>query len=333
MDNEQFMVNMPTEQTKGNHCELYNNCIFSLDAITSLCVESICIIDFKKRRFHYVSDHGLFLCGHSREEVMELGYDFYSKTVHPDDMQLFNNMYHIINSYIIEHHDDVHYFSFTARIKNHPQINASEYLYVYHKLKPVLVNGNLSFGICALTLSTISNSKNLRAFFNFSAYFDEYSFTTEKWERQSKRCLTEREREIIKLSAQGYCNKLINGILYTSYEVVRHSITNLLKTFNIKSMKEVIVYATDHLMLFGNVSHEDDENSANFQLSRKDKEKKRKEQDKKRKLTGEKLHNIQIRLNNGQSVNSIANDENVSRGSIRHAVNSGKITKPNDKKT
>jgi hypothetical protein len=96
-------------------------------------------------------------------------------------------------------------------------------------------------------------------------------------------------------------------------------------------MKEVIVYTTVNLMLFGDASHEGDENLSDSQLSRKNK---KKEQDKQnRKLTGEKLQNVQIRLNNGQSVNSIAKDENVSRGSIRHAVNSGKITKTDDKKT
>jgi hypothetical protein len=43
------------------------------------------IIDFQKRCFKDVANHSLFLCGHSPDEVMELGYDFYSRIVHEDD--------------------------------------------------------------------------------------------------------------------------------------------------------------------------------------------------------------------------------------------------------
>jgi hypothetical protein len=117
-----------------------------------------------------------------------------------------------------------------------------------------------------------------------------------------------------------------------SYDALRHSIKNIFKTLDVSSMKEAIVYAAGHLILFDAASYECDENSDNPQLPRKRKNKENKGKKQRRKLTDEKLQCIQIRLNNGQSGNSIATVENISRSSIRHAIDSGKLTKPNDKK-
>jgi DNA-binding NarL/FixJ family response regulator len=307
-----------------------NDHIFLFDTVAPLCMGSVYIMDLKKQGFHSVSNHKLFLCGHSKEEVMEMGYSFYSKIIHPDDLPLFDNMHHIIDSYITGQEGKVAYFSFTARIKNHPQRNESDYLNVYHRLIPVFFNGELCFGLCRMSLSTVCASRNLRAYFNIDSYFDEYSFQNGEWKRQKNKCLTKQEKEILKLSIQGFSNKEIAAELEISYDVLRHSITGILKTLGVRSMKEAITHAASHLMLFDAASYECNDNSDNTQLPKKRKNKKKKQN---RKLTGEKLQNIQIRLNNGQSINSIAIDENISRGSIRHAVESGKLTKPNDKKT
>jgi hypothetical protein len=62
-----------------------------------MAIEAVFVIDFQQRCFRYVAEHDLFLCGHTREEVMELGYDFFSKVVHPDDMLLLDNYYDAIS--------------------------------------------------------------------------------------------------------------------------------------------------------------------------------------------------------------------------------------------
>jgi DNA-binding CsgD family transcriptional regulator len=307
-----------------------NDQIFLFDTVTSLCMGSVYTIDFKKQRFSNVSRHKLFPCGYSPEEVMEMGYSFYSKIIHLDDLPLFDNMHHIIDSYITGQEEKVNHFSFTARIKNHPQRNESDYLNVYHKLVPIFVDGELRSGVCMMSLSTVCGSKNLRAYFDRNSYFDEYSFKNGKWKRHENKCLTKWEEEIMKLSIQGLSNKEIAIELEVSYDALRHSIKNILKTLGVRSMKEAIVYAVSHLILFDAASHEYNDNSDNPQLPQKRKNKKKKQR---RKLTGEKLQNIQIRLNNGESVNSIATVENISRSSIRYALDSGKLTKPNDKKT
>lgn len=43
--------------------------------------QSIYIIDYYKKKFLYVADNSLFLCGHTSEEVKELGYRFYTNHI------------------------------------------------------------------------------------------------------------------------------------------------------------------------------------------------------------------------------------------------------------
>jgi DNA-binding NarL/FixJ family response regulator len=289
------------------------------ETLSSLCSEAIYIIDFKRQCFCYVSNHDLFLCGHSQEEVMRSGYDFYSKIIHPDDLSLLKTMYHIINLYILEQKESINYFSFTVRLKNYLQENQFDYFMVYHKLKPIY-NQESNLGICTLTLSVMPDSGNLIACLNNNdSYLDEYSFISGKWKRQKNKGLTEKERAIIVLSKQGLDNKSIAGKLCISYDTLRHAITILCEKLGVKNLKQAVVYATNHLMLFETKTESFNKNVSSDQPPKKSNEKQR------NKLTAEKLHNIQIRLNRGQSVNSIVKEENISRSSIRNAVKTGKL--------
>lgn len=51
------------------------------DAISRTTYQSLYIIDYYKKNFLYVSDNPLFLCGHTSEEVRDMGYLFYIQHV------------------------------------------------------------------------------------------------------------------------------------------------------------------------------------------------------------------------------------------------------------
>jgi hypothetical protein len=115
------------------------NSTVSIEAFSSICTEAMYIIDFQKQGFRYVSCHNLFLCGHSCEDVMQLGYDFYSKTVHKKDFALLVEIYRAILTWLKEHkrmQKDVNYFSFTIRLKvPYSSVNKTNYFMVYHEMK------------------------------------------------------------------------------------------------------------------------------------------------------------------------------------------------------
>jgi hypothetical protein len=184
-----FYENISLSTMVGNE-----NCMIGIDAFSDLCIEAIYVIDFKQRCFSYVSDHDLFLCGHSKDEVLRLGYDFYSEIVHKDDLpQLVETHQEILKCLCIPDsiNDDIFYFSCTFRIKNYMhQGKRPKYLMIYQKLIPKFVDSEIRYGICLITSSVIKNTGNLRLYYKNNPYFDKYSFITKKWEKQNIEYLT-----------------------------------------------------------------------------------------------------------------------------------------------
>jgi DNA-binding CsgD family transcriptional regulator/predicted RNA-binding Zn-ribbon protein involved in translation (DUF1610 family) len=245
--------------------------------IASLHAEAIYIIDLKKQNFYYVSDHDLCLCGRSQKEIMRQGHNFYAEIIHQDDLFLFENIYYIINSYITEH-PDVSYFSFIARIKNHSQTDESDYLKVFHKLKPIFSpEGELILGAYLLTLSTKLDSGNIRAYCNDSLYFDEYSIPNEEWTGHKIEYLTKREMKILEFHKQGFDNKTIAGKLCIASDTLRHTITMIYEKLGVKNMKQAQALAINFPRLFKMTSSNGyAEKPADSQLPQTDKGKKSK---------------------------------------------------------
>jgi DNA-binding CsgD family transcriptional regulator len=273
--------------------------VIDMDDLASLCMEAMYVIDFQKRVFHSISKHSLFLCGHSHEEALKLGIvDFYKKIVSPKDQALQEKILSLILNRLSVRDEqtlDIKYISFNFMIKSYPQIGKTpEYLMVYHKLNPIFVNGQIQFGICVLTCSVIPKSGNLRIYYKNSLYFDEYSDKSGEWERHQFEPLTEQELLILRFSKQRLNNKQIADKLGITYDTVRHAIRRICEKFHVETMVQAIIYATDHLLLF----------DPSLPIPKRNKKKKKcKKRDK---LTPKILQDIGIRLDRGQSVNSIA---------------------------
>jgi hypothetical protein len=90
------------------------------DLYMPVFMEAVYVVDFFERCFSYVPVHDLFLCGYSRERVMQLGYNFYPEIVHADDLPLLIKIHRVIlnSPYIAEkeRQNNMWYFYFTLRI-------------------------------------------------------------------------------------------------------------------------------------------------------------------------------------------------------------------------
>ncbi len=70
-----------------------NGYLEAVKAFARLSYESVYVINYENMSFEYVSENPLFLCGHSPEAVMQMGYDFYFKQVPEADLELL----HVLN--------------------------------------------------------------------------------------------------------------------------------------------------------------------------------------------------------------------------------------------
>lgn len=306
----QFYREVPTIDGDDND----DNLPFDLDIFSAMCIEAVYVIDFRKRKFRYVADHDFFLCGHSAEKAMALGYEFYPEVIHPEDLPLMEEMHAAILRRLCNMNDPggVNFFSFTVRIKNAPG-----YLMAHHKIKPVFVNGRIRFGVVLLASSTVPVSGLLRAYFFGGTGFDEYLMKENRWRTRTVQKLTEREKTILKFFKQGKSGKEIADIVCMTYQSLRNALETIYRKLNVHTLVQAITFATNRRLIFI-----PDRYPENLKPEPQPKIKKPR-----RPMTPEMLPRIQEKLNNGQSVNSIAKQENISEFTLRYAIKTGKLIK------
>ena len=190
---------------------------FAIQNLADMCTDFVYVIDFLKRGFFYVVNRDFFFHGHSLDEVLTLGYDFFPKVIHPQDLALMADMHAAIlrRACAMDNPDEIDYFSFTARIKTQ-----TGYLMAYHKLKPVFVDGQVRFGICMMSNSVMNKSGNLRAYYRNSMEFDEY--LKGEWKKDRIELLSVQEKKVLIFARQGKTNQQIAGMMEIEHQTVRN---------------------------------------------------------------------------------------------------------------
>ncbi|MDR0835308.1 MAG: LuxR C-terminal-related transcriptional regulator [Tannerella sp.] len=299
---------------------------FNYEDFAEMSMEAVYIIDFQRQCYHYVSEHDFFLCGHSPKSVKKMGYDFYSKVVHPEDMMLWAKMHNTILKCLTDPDspkNEINYFSCTFRLINPSKTKSKpDYLMAYQKLKPVWSNGQLQFGICLLSCSVIHDSGHLRIHYKNNPACDEFSFKQRKWCRQKKVSLTDRQRDILIFAKQGKSNKDIADILCVSEKTIRNIEMMLYQKLGVNSMLEAVIFATNHQLIFPKRIYRMETKNKNEMISSRKT---------RHLLTEDILLRIQQGLNNRQSVNSIAKKEGISEGAIRYAIKNGRLHQSSEK--
>jgi DNA-binding CsgD family transcriptional regulator len=280
---------------------------FGIYDFSSICIEAVYVIDFLKQNFQFVGQHDFFLCGYTVTEAMALGYDFYTRIVHPKDLPLLVNMHNAILNRLqsLDHPEAINYFSFFIRLKS-----GTKHLMAYHKLKPVFVDGQLRYGICILASSVLQRPGHLCAYYFDNTAFDEYKPSRDKWIRHKIKKLSAREQDVLQLAKQGKLHKEIADALEISPNSVRNTLASLYLKFSINGMMQAVVYATNHRLLFTA------KKCSTYQELGLPPEYKRT----RTLISDEMLLRIQKRRDNGESVNSIARHEGVTEGAIRYAL-------------
>ena len=219
--------------------------IESFTGLARIANLSLYLVDYHKREFLYVSPNPLFLCGYSREEVKSFGYDFYFKVVPPEDLKMLMEINEKGFGYFYQQPAEKRsnlFFSYEFRLKH---LNNQTYM-VNHKITPFALapDGDMWLSLCVVSLST----KEAPGHF-YMQEFDslnrlEYSFKTKRWKTTQAITLTEREKEVLQLSAQGYTAQDIADRIFVDVSTVKFHKTNIFNKLGVNNMMEAIYFAT-----------------------------------------------------------------------------------------
>ena len=239
-------VNLESE-SESKAKTLMDNYLELWKASSKIIKESIYVIDFHKKCFRFVSDQGIFLCGHTSEEVLQLGYQFYRKVIHPEDLPLLAKIHQIIfhcfsrQDALIRDLDCV-VFNFRMRC-------GKKYLMASHKAVPLIVNDSVRLAICTVSDSILQTSGNLYAYCNKGKIRYVYSFEGKRWKLDTQITLTLREKDILKWAKRGKTVNEIADILCLANQTLRNQKVELFDKLGTKNMIQSIIFAENHFLI------------------------------------------------------------------------------------
>ncbi len=222
----------------------------SIEAFSRLSDSCVFVTDYMKKGFEYVSNHPLFLCGHTADEVKEMGYDFYLKYVTEKDLQLLLKIQKIAFDFYetIPMAERIEYsisYDFYLKTKEGKKI------LVNRKLTPLFLtnSGKIWKAVAIISLSSANKSGNIKIYKKGNQKMLEYNEEKDFWETPEIIKLSDREREIIHLSIRGFKVDEIADELSVSPNTVKFHRKRLFEKLEVSTITEAISFAKNNSLI------------------------------------------------------------------------------------
>ena len=241
--------NKVREVTKEDHLQQQHY----LDVVKSfarLTYESIYVIDYEKMGFEYVSENPLFLCGHSSEEVLNMGYDFYFRNVPEGDLELLDlinnagfDFYKKLPGNAKKLYSITYDFHLTNKDGKHVLIN--------HKLTPLFLttDDQLWKAMCIVSISHHKNAGNVYIHKQGTDETWELNVKNSIWYKKEKPKLTKREIEILRLHAQGLTISEIAERIFVSPDTVKYYRRRIFERLGVNNIVEALSYTVSNKII------------------------------------------------------------------------------------
>ncbi|MDO5615435.1 MAG: LuxR C-terminal-related transcriptional regulator [Cruoricaptor ignavus] len=215
-----------------------------VDAFSRLSYKSIYVIDYQLQSFEYVSDNPLFLCGLSSEQVKELGYSFYFRNVKKEDLEMLLK----INEAGFNFYDKIPVNErklYTISYDFHLINEKNKAILINHKLTPIFLNekGKIWKAMCIVALSPNQNEGNVTISKKGTPELWKFNLDTNTWEKDQKAHFSEREIQILELSARGLTINQISEKVFLSTDTVKFHRRKIFDKIGVKSISDALSYA------------------------------------------------------------------------------------------
>jgi len=226
-----------------------NALIDTFNAVSRVVYQSLYIIDYNRQNFLYVSYNPLFLCGHTTQEILEMGYAFYIHFV-PEQEQIMLKEINKTGFDFFEKLPIEDKLKSTISYDFHI-VNGKKKTLINHKLTPILLTeeGRIWLAACIVSLSSYSTPGHIVLRLTGQSAFWEYSQKSHKWKENKGITLSEREKDILSLSAQGYTMNEIADELYLSLDSIKQAKRTIFDKLEVKNITEALSFATSYKLL------------------------------------------------------------------------------------
>ena len=211
--------------------------------------QCVYIIDYFHQDFIYASDNLAYLCGLEPEQLMKAGYQMYIDHVSEEDLQILLEVnkkgFDLFNELPVDDRLD-YTISYDIHLTNGKQSRL-----IHHQLTPILLSddGKIWLALCTVSLAdTYVPGHIIMQKHRDSSYY-EYSTDRHQWEKKEGITLSETEKDVLRLSAQGYTMNDIADRLCKSVDTIKACKRNLFTKMGVKNIAEALFHAVNHQMI------------------------------------------------------------------------------------
>ena len=211
--------------------------------------QCVYIIDYFHQDFIYASDNLAYLCGLEPEQLMDAGYQMYIDHVPDADLQMLLEVnkkgFDLFNELPVgDRLDSTISYDFHLTNGRHSRL-------IHHHLTPILLSddGRIWLALCTVSLAATDEPGHIIMQKNGERRYFEYSTLRHKWEKKEGITLSETERDVLRLSAQGYTMNDIADRLCKSVDTIKACKRNLFAKLGVKNIAEALFHATNYQMI------------------------------------------------------------------------------------
>lgn len=204
----------------------------------------IYIIDYCLKDIIYVSDNIAQRYGIPIGTIHDKNYGHYLEYVAYDDYQMLLD----INDKVFDFFNQLP----TEDILKHTVIydfHLNGHLVEQHYTPVALRNGKVWLALCTISLSSHKKSGNLLIQHTESPVYYEYSNGSHSWISKRMKPLTDTEKSVLMLSAQGFTTEETAQKLSKSTDTIKSYRKRVMKKFNSSSISEALMFGLNHNML------------------------------------------------------------------------------------
>ncbi len=244
-----FIPENTVTDTEGLDYGSVNLLMRTVEALSQTIYQSVYVIDYLKQGFLYVSDNPLFLCGHTREEVIEAGYGFYMKHVPAEELDMLMEIntagFRVFNEIPKEERLD-YSISYDFHLLSERQKRL-----INHQLTPLVLDksGRIWLAVCVVSYSSQPKAGQIVMRKRKSNVYWEYSLSDHRWHQCESLQLSEEEKAILLLSAQGLKMERIADRIFKSVDTVKFYKRRLFEKLGVKNITEALSFATNNRLI------------------------------------------------------------------------------------
>lgn len=214
--------------------------------VTTKCIYAI---DLVKGNIVFASDNMQIPFGIKPQDIISMGYDFYTQFIHKEDLQLLEELraqtYRLLLAKPREER-----LGYTLKFNVRFLLRGKERLLQMCSVPLIWSDdGKLILLLCTLSPSSRKERGEIVLRRNYDDYYYCFDFRKRQWEKKNVPVLKDYERLVIEYTAQGFTAEEIADKMCKSLDTIKSYKRQLFRRLRFDNISEALMHSINHEMI------------------------------------------------------------------------------------